>query len=115
PWLGGAETRTMPAGSVSVKVTPVAVEGPVLLTVNDKVTLLPVLTVCGVAVSASERSAAGFTVALALAYLFAVLGSFSFAVTVAELVTVPVAVGFRTTSTVALAPLDKFPIAQVAN
>lgn len=115
PWLGVSETRTMPAGSVSVKVTPVAVEGPLLVTVNEKVILLPVLTVCGVAVSASERSAAGFTVALALAELFAGLGSFSLAITVAELVTVPVVVGFSTTSTVALAPLAKFPIAHVDN
>jgi hypothetical protein len=42
PWLGVAETKTIPAGSVSVKVTPVAVEGPLLVTVNEKVTLLPV-------------------------------------------------------------------------
>ena len=114
PWLGVADTRTMPTGSVSVKVTPVAAEGPLLMMVNEKVTLFPALTVCGAAVSASERSAAGFTVALALAELFAGLGSFSFAVTVAEFVTVPVAFGFRTTSTVALAPLARLPIAQVA-
>jgi len=115
PWLEVAETRTMPAGSVSVKVTPVAAEGPLLMTVNEKVTLLPVFTVCGVTDSVSERSAAGFTVALALAELFAGLGSFSFAAIAAELVTVPVAFGFSTTSTVALVPLDRFPIAQVDN
>jgi hypothetical protein len=105
----------MPGGSVSAKVTPVAVEGPLLVTVNEKVTLLPALTVCGEAVSERERSAAGFTVALALAELFAGLGSLSFAASAAEFVTVPVAVGFTTTSTVALAPLARFPIAQVDN
>jgi hypothetical protein len=115
PWLGIAETTAKPAGSVSVKVIPVAVEGPLLVTVNEKVTLLPKFTVCGAAVSARERSAAGFTVALALAELFAVLGSASVAVTFAEFVNVPAAFGLTTTITVALAPLAKLPSAQVVN
>jgi hypothetical protein len=112
---GVAETKTMPTGSVSVKVTAVAVEGPPLVTVNEKVTLFPAVTVCGVAVSARKRSAAGFTVALALAVLLAGLGSGSVAVIVAVLVNVPVEFGLKTTSTVALAPLARFPIAQVDN
>ena len=32
PWLGVAETKVTPAGSVSVSVMPVALEGPALLT-----------------------------------------------------------------------------------
>jgi len=115
PWLGVADTRTMPAGRVSVKVTLVAAEGPPLVTLNEKVTLFPAVTVCGVAVSARERSAAGFTVALALAVLLAGLGSGSVAVIVAVLVNVPVVFGFTTTITVALVPLARLPIVQVVN
>jgi hypothetical protein len=34
PWVGVADTNVTPAGSVSVRVTPVAVLGPALLTVT---------------------------------------------------------------------------------
>ena len=34
PWLGVAEMKITPAGSVSVRITPVAVEGPPLVTVT---------------------------------------------------------------------------------
>lgn len=113
PWLGVAETIVKPTGSASVKVTPVAGDGPPFVTVNEKVTLLPKFTVCGVAVSARERSAAGFTVAVALAELLARLGSVSVAATVPELVNVPAAFGFTTTVTVTAAPLAKVNKGQV--
>ena len=34
PWLGVAETNVTPVGTVSVKVTPVAGDGPLLVTVS---------------------------------------------------------------------------------
>jgi len=41
PWLGVAETNVRPAGSTSVNVTPVELEGPLLVTVIVKVTVVP--------------------------------------------------------------------------
>src|SRR5437899_6197783 len=49
PWLGVAETRVIPAGSGSVKMTPVEGEGPLCVTVMVKVTVVPGATVGGVA------------------------------------------------------------------
>src|SRR6266446_3912693 len=41
PWLGVAETNMRPAGSTSVTVTPVELDGPLLVTVIVKVTVVP--------------------------------------------------------------------------
>ena len=41
PWLGVAETRVIPAGSGSVKITPVEGAGPLFVTVIVKVTVVP--------------------------------------------------------------------------
>ena len=41
PWLGVAETNPSPAASVSVRATPVAVVGPLLVTVIVYVRLVP--------------------------------------------------------------------------
>src|SRR5882672_3269662 len=41
PWLAVAETSVSPAGSTSVTVTPVELDGPLLVTVIVKVTVVP--------------------------------------------------------------------------
>src|SRR5712664_1241606 len=41
PWLGVAETNVRPAGSTSVTVTPVELDGPLLVTAIVKVTVVP--------------------------------------------------------------------------
>src|SRR5216683_1540043 len=41
PWLGVAETNVRPAGSTSVTVTPVELDGPLLVTAIAKVTVVP--------------------------------------------------------------------------
>jgi hypothetical protein len=57
PWLAVAETKVIPAGSGSVKMTPVEDAGPLLVTVIVKVTVVPWVTVLGVAVLVMERLA----------------------------------------------------------
>lgn len=83
------------------------------VTVNVKVTFVPAGKLCGAAVSARARSAAGFTVALALAVLFAVLGSGSVAETVPVFAIVPVVVGFSTIVTMATPPFGRVPSGQL--
>src|SRR5713226_8927690 len=41
PWLAVAETNARPAGSTSVNVTPVELDGPLLVTAIVKVTVVP--------------------------------------------------------------------------
>jgi len=41
PWLGVAETNVSPAGRTSVNVTPVELDGPLLVTAIVKVTVVP--------------------------------------------------------------------------
>src|SRR5260370_32647857 len=50
PWLGVAETSASPAGTASVTVTPVELDGPVLVTVMVKVTFVLRATVGDAAV-----------------------------------------------------------------
>ena len=54
-------TSVTPAGSVSVNTTPVAVDGPRLVTVMEYVSTLPALTGSGESAMSTPRSAAGLT------------------------------------------------------
>jgi len=110
PWVGVADTKPTPAGKVSVRVTPVAALGPALLTLTVYVRLPPATTGSGLSVLVTDRSAEAVTVVLAVALLFALLGSASLAVTLAVLVIVPPDVGAVTTIvTVALPALAIVP------
>jgi hypothetical protein len=60
-----------------------------------------------------DKSAAGLTVVLAVAVLFAVFGSNSLLFTLALLVITSTTVGLTTILTVAVAPLARFPTLQV--
>ena len=84
-----AETNVTLAGRESVRVTPVAGPGPLLVTVSVYVRNLPAVTGSGASVFVIDKSAGRMTVVLAVAVLFAVLGSTSLAVTLAVLVIVP--------------------------
>jgi hypothetical protein len=64
---------------------------------------------------ASDRSALGTTVVIALAVLFDVTGSFSAAVTPAVLVSAPTDVGVTTSVMVTLAPTSRLPMLQVSD
>jgi hypothetical protein len=97
PWVGVADTNTTPLGRVSVKLTPVAVLGPALLTLTVYVRLPAAATGSGESALVTDRSAEAVTVVLAVALLFALLGSAWVAVTLAVLVIVPPDVGAVTT------------------
>src|ERR1700694_2427591 len=75
PWLGVAETNVRPAGSWSVICTPVASEGPLLVTVTVNVTLDPTTTVPLLAILATAMSALETTLVRSVAVSFAVLTS----------------------------------------
>ena len=57
PWLAVAETKVTLLGSVSVTVTPVASDGPLLVTVSVYVIVCPATTGSGESVFAIDRSA----------------------------------------------------------
>src|SRR6202022_473247 len=94
PWAGVAETNASPAGRRSVICTPVASEGPLLVTVIVNVTLEPTVTVPLLAILATAMSALETTLVRSVAVSFAVLTSPP-PETVAVLVTV-LAVDWRT-------------------
>src|SRR4030095_14419218 len=73
-WLGVAETNVSPAGSRSVTATLVAASGPLFVRVIVNVMVSPTLGVALLTVFATARSAPS-GVSVALAVLFAVLGS----------------------------------------
>src|SRR5205823_12912580 len=75
PWLGVAETNVSPAGSWSVICTPVASEGPLLVTVIVKVTFDPTVTVPLLAILATAMSARETTFVRSVAVSFAVFTS----------------------------------------
>ncbi len=89
PCVGVAETKVTPAGKVSVTLTPVAWEGPLLATPIVYVRLLPGVTGSGLSVFVIARSVEAFTVVKAVAELFVELGSLSVPLTVAILLSVP--------------------------
>src|SRR5262249_49075911 len=74
PWVVVADTNVNPEGSRSVTWAPVAVSGPLLLSVTVNVTVSPTLGVGSLTVFASARSAC-CGVAVVLAALLPVLGS----------------------------------------
>jgi hypothetical protein len=105
-----ADTKPTPAGNVSVKLTPVAVLGPALLTLTVYVRLPPDTTGSGLSALVIDRSTEAVTVVLAVVLLLPAFGSFSVAVTVALLVITPPDVGAVTTIvTVALPALAIVP------
>src|SRR5947207_2985750 len=81
PWLDNAETKENVGGSAFVKVTPVAVDGPALVRMMLKVTLLPAMTGFGEGVCETNRSTAGLTTAVVLLVLLTRLRSASVAAT----------------------------------
>lgn len=98
---------------MSVKVTPVAGEGPLFVTVSVYVMLPFRSTGFGDAVFTSDTSAAELTVVVAPDVLLVGLGSNAFEVTEAVLFRVPGAVGLTTMSTVALPALMIAPSGHV--
>ena len=61
PWEGVAESKVTPAGSVSVTVTPVALDGPALATLKRVGQELPGSTGSGASDLVSDRFADGLT------------------------------------------------------
>lgn len=116
PWVVFTELKVTFDGNVSVNVTPVAVSGPLLVTVMVKVAWSPTSTGFGETVWVTWMSvtdAAGFTVVVVVALLLAVSGSPVLLVTVAVLVSEPAVVGETTMVMVVLAPLAIVPRLQV--
>jgi hypothetical protein len=110
PWVAVADTNVTPLGRVSVRVTPVAPLGPALLTLTVYVSVPATITGSGLSALVTETSAEAVTVVVALALLFALLGSAWVAVTVALLVMTPPETGAVTAIvTVALDPLARPP------
>ena len=117
PTVDTADVHVTPAGAASLAVTPVAVDGPLLVTTSVHVALWPAvigLVVAALVIDTSDDTA---TVPDALAVLFDDVGSVVVDETVAALVTVlpearagPTAV---TRVTVALAPDARVPIVQL--
>ena len=115
PWAM-AETKVTPGGSVSMRVTPVATEGPLFLMLILLVRISPTNTGSGKSVLVTEMSADGTTtVVVCVAVLLLKLGSGGLlATTVAVLVISPVEVGMiRMTVLVVIAPRSKSPMLQV--
>src|SRR5712692_6327391 len=75
PWLGAAETNVRPTGSWSVIWTPVASEGPLLVTVTVNVTFEPTVTVPLLAIFATAMSARETTLVTSVAVSLAVFTS----------------------------------------
>src|SRR5207237_434325 len=88
-----AETKVVPAGSVSVTVTVAAALGPAFETSTVYVSVAPAVTGSGASVIAIDRSALAVTVVDWLAELLPAAGSAVVAVTVALAVIDPPAVG----------------------
>src|SRR2546428_239922 len=92
-----ALTKVTPLGSASSTVTPVAVLGPLLLTVSVYVSVAPASTGSGLSAFVMVRSTVGLTVVVTVALvLLPGFWSGSLARTVAELVIVPPSSGART-------------------
>ena len=84
-------TRSRPAGSTSSTCTPIAVDGPLFVTVRTYVTVSPAMTGSGAAVLTSTRSACGTALSLTIAVFGLVfVPSSVVVVTVAELDRLPV-------------------------
>ncbi len=112
---GVTDTKFTPTGNASVMVTPVAVFGPLLVTVMVYVRLFPTSTEPAEAVLLIDRSAAGSTWVVVVQLLLPMLGSATLLDTLAVLLSKPTAAadGVTTMVTVTLAPLFKVPMAHV--
>jgi hypothetical protein len=110
-----ADTNVTPAGKISVTMTPVALLGPLLVTVIVYVNVLPTTTGSGASVLEIDRSAAALTVVVVVELLLLMFGSVTLLVTLAVLLSVPTAaaVGVTTIVTVALAALANVPMEHV--
>jgi hypothetical protein len=113
PWEGVAETNVTPAGSVSLRLTAAALEGPALLIPSVYVSSWPWSTGSGESDLVSERLAAGSTVVTALAELFAEDGSLTPDEALAVFVIEPVDWGVTLIWTLALAPFAIVPSGQL--
>ena len=69
-----AETNVVPGGNVSATETLSASDGPLLVKPREYVMLFPAMTGSGESVLVKARSALAFTVVVAVALLFAVIG-----------------------------------------
>jgi hypothetical protein len=105
-------TNVTPAGNTSVTVTPVAVLGPLFVTVIVYINRPPTTTGSGESVLVIDRSACGLMVLDTEPLLLLESGSETPLPTVAVLVMVPDAVAVTTIVTVALAPFPMMPSAQ---
>lgn len=76
PWLPVALSKLIPSGSVSVSVTPVAPDGPWLVTVSVYVRVLFTGIGLGDAEAETPRSAEGVTVAISIKKLLSVVAAF---------------------------------------
>ena len=110
PWFHCAETNERPGGSVSVRTTPEAVEGPRFVTTMVKVILLETSVEPGDALCDTLRSAAGATVTATEAELLAGSGSKTPEPAVAVFVTVPAALNLTVSVAVAMALLVMVPM-----
>jgi hypothetical protein len=108
-----ADWKVTPLGSVSVTDTPVAADGPALLTPKVYVSSCPDDTGSGASDFVIERSATGFTVVAAPAELLAGVGSLTLEDTLAVFVIVPVDWGVTLIWTLAPAPLAMVPSGHV--
>ncbi len=113
PCVGVADVKVTPPGSVSVTVTPAAEDGPALLTPIVYVSSWPEETGSGESDFVMERSATGSTVVVALALLFAGVGSATPDETLALFVIEPALCGVTLIWTLALAPFATVPNEQV--
>jgi hypothetical protein len=94
PWLGVLETHVTLPGKVSATMTPVAVLGPVFVTVIVYVRFSPTTsTGSGESALRIDRSADALTVVLSLSLLLPGTGSFTLEDTLAVLVIVPPSLG----------------------
>ena len=120
PTLGVEETNVSPAGSESESCKPVAPNGPLLVTVMVKVTLVPKMGAVLLTDFVTERSVAlGVTTAVAWSSSAATLfpgveslSNWSLAVTWAVLVLAPCVAAVAVICSVADAPLARAPMVQ---
>ena len=96
------DTSDTPGGRTSVTTTPVATDGPELVTITVYVMLFPNKTGSGETVLVTERSETGFTVIVADAESFDEFVSVSLAVTVTLLTRLPLLMLLTTIVVVAL-------------
>jgi hypothetical protein len=98
---------------MSVRLTPLALDGPLLVTTIVYVTSLPSSTGSAESAFTSDKSAAGLTMVSSTSTLFSGFKSASKLVTVDVFATAPGRMGVTTMVTVAVAPFASAPSVQV--